>query len=128
VDVGSLADGRDVVWLDARETLSAFMEGPTPNRELFEATVGNVFEKVISDRRYMVVRAYGEMVDLLWNDGNTEGALALEELWNELAAKYSFSLLCGYSMDSSLKEAHTESYKRICGHHERVLPMEMKQA
>src|SRR5256885_1639784 len=51
----------DLVWLDARETLSAFMEGAMPNAELFEATVGHVFEKVIANRRYVTVRAYGEM-------------------------------------------------------------------
>ncbi len=31
-----------------------------------------------------IVRAYGEMVDLLWKDGNVDGAVQLEALWNEL--------------------------------------------
>jgi PAS domain S-box-containing protein len=116
--------GPAIVWLDARETLNAFMEGPTPNRELFEATVGDVFEKIVTGRRYLVIRAYGEMVDLLWKDGNIEGAIALEELWNELAVKYSFSLLCAYSMGNFFKEAHTHSFRQICAHHGRVVPTE----
>src|ERR1043165_4396011 len=105
-DIDDRLHGSDIVWLDARETLAAFMEGPTPNPELFEVTVGNVFEKVMADRSYLVVRAYGEMVDLLWKDGNIEGAIALEELWNGLARKYSFNLLCAYSMGNFFKEAH----------------------
>jgi PAS domain S-box-containing protein len=124
VDVSVLLEGRDAIWLDANETLSAFMEGPMPDRELFYATVGNVFERVIKDRKYVVARAYGEMVDVLFKQGNIEGAIALEELWNELAAKYSFSLLCAYSMGNFFKEAHTHSFRRICGTHRNVLPTE----
>src|SRR3954463_10908386 len=52
VDIDTLLHGRDVVWLDARETLNAFMEGPTPSRELFQATVGAVFEKLMENRKY----------------------------------------------------------------------------
>jgi len=122
LDIDLLMHGRDVVWLDARETLDAFMEGPTPNRALFNATVGSVLDKLMAGRKYVVVRAYGEMVDLLWKDGNIEGAIALEELWNDLAVKYSFSLLCAYAMDSSFKEADTHGFKQICRQHGRVVP------
>lgn len=95
VDVDALHTSQ-IVWLDARETLSAFMEGNRPNAELFHATVGNVFEKMVADRRYVTVRAYGEMVDLLWRDGKQDAAIALEALWNDLAARYAFALLCAY--------------------------------
>ena len=63
-DIEHRLDGNEIVWLDARETLTAFMEGGTPNRDLFEATIGNVLEKLMAKRTYLVVRAYGEMVDL----------------------------------------------------------------
>jgi MEDS: MEthanogen/methylotroph, DcmR Sensory domain len=112
------------VWLDARETLNAFMEGALPNRELFMATVGSVFERLLGRRYYLVVRAYGEMVDLLWKDGNTEGAVELEKLWNELADRYKYSLLCGYAVDNFLHEAGAEGFKRVCNHHTRALPLE----
>ena len=95
VDVDALHSSQ-MVCLDARETLSAFMEGNVPNAELFQATVGNVFERLVDNRRYVTVRAYGEMVDVLWRDGKTDAAIKLEQLWNELARKYSFSLLCAY--------------------------------
>ena len=95
VDVDALHSSQ-MVCLDARETLSAFMEGNRPNAELFQATVGNVFEKLVGDRRYVTVRAYGEMVDLLWRDGKQDAAIELEKLWNGLASKYAFSLLCAY--------------------------------
>jgi hypothetical protein len=123
IEPDDLVEGRDVVWLDARDTLSAFMEGPHPNAELFQATVGSVFEHLMRDRRYVIVRAYGEMVDILWRDGKPEAAIELEQLWNDLAAKYSFSLLCTYAVDSVIK-GDCQGIDLICGKHSRVLPSE----
>lgn len=116
--------GSEAVWLDARDTLSGFMEGGMPNRDLFEATLGAVFDRLLGNHNYLVARAYGEMVDLLWKEGNVEGAIALEEMWNGLAARYSFTLLCAYSMGNFFKEAHTASFQRICAQHAHALPTE----
>ncbi|MFL5529839.1 MAG: MEDS domain-containing protein [Gemmatimonadaceae bacterium] len=124
LDPDKLFSGRLAVWLDARETLASFMEGALPNRDLFLATVGSVFERLLEKRYYLVVRAYGEMVDLLWKDGNIEGAIAVEQLWNELAIHYRYSLLCGYSLDNFLHEAGESKLRRVCGHHSRALPLE----
>jgi len=124
VDADEYYFGSNTIWLDARDTLSAFMEGGMPNAELFEATLGAVFERVLGSHSYLVARAYGEMVDLLWKDGNVEGAIALEEMWNALAARYSFTLLCAYAMGNFYKEAHTASFQRICAQHVHALPTE----
>lgn len=120
-DVEGIEYGREVAFLDARDTLAAFMEGKAPNRELFYATVGNVLERVMRERTYLVARAYGEMVDLLYRDGNVDGALAVEDLWNELAGRYAFSLLCAYSMDGFFTETHAETFRRICDRHTHVI-------
>lgn len=113
VDLDHLLDGRDIVWLDARDTLSAFMESGRPDPALFAATVGRVFEKLLTDRRYLLVRAYGEMVDLLCMDGNVAGALELEELWDALVRKYSFRLLCAYASTTERHDDHVSIYARI---------------
>ena|SRR5687768_11695791 len=120
VDVDG-AGPNDMIWLDAHETLSAFMEGGRPSRELFDATVGNVFEKVTSARRYVTVRAFGEMVDILWRDGKPQAAIELEEIWNALAARYAFALLCAYST-KSLDPTDMAGIERICSVHSQVLP------
>jgi hypothetical protein len=117
-------DSANITWLDARETLAAFMEGSRPSAELFQATIGRVFDQVVANRSYLVVRAYGEMVDLLWSSGNINGAIELEQLWNDIATKYSFNLLCAYSKGASLKNSHNEAFARICSHHGKVLPCE----
>ena len=120
-----LVEGRDVAWLDARQTLEEFMEGDYPNAGLFESTIGAVFDKLTANgRSYVVARAYGEMVDLLWKEGRIEGAIALEHLWNDIAAKYSFALLCGYSMSNFVKETHGIDFARVCAAHRHVTPTE----
>ncbi|TVZ00717.1 sensor histidine kinase [Trebonia kvetii] len=42
------------------------------------------------------IRIYAEMVALLWEAGQVSLAIELEELWNGLAARFPFSLQCGY--------------------------------
>jgi hypothetical protein len=125
LDIDELSWGRLAVWLDARETLASFMEGDLPNRALFLATVGNVFERLLNNRSYLIVRGYGEMVDLLWKDGNEEGANRLEQLWNELADRYSYSLLCGYSVDNFPQNGCADAVRRVCSHHVHALPLEV---
>ena len=117
LDPEELFAGRLAIWLDARETLNSFMDDGMPNRELFIATVGSVFERLLDKRHYLVVRAFGEMVDLLWKDGNVDGAILLERHWNELAMKYKYSLLCGYSIDNFVAEAGVAGFRRVCDHH-----------
>jgi KaiC/GvpD/RAD55 family RecA-like ATPase len=124
VNIDDLVMGRDAVILDAAETLAAFMEGNRPSSELFNATVGNVFEQLMAKRSYAVVRAYGEMVDLLWSDGKAEAAIALERLWNGLAKRYAFKLLCGYSEGSMRSSTPGMDVRHICAEHSRVLPFD----
>jgi hypothetical protein len=127
LDPDELFAGRVAVWLDARETLNLFMEGSRPNRELFMATVGSVFEKLLDKRHYLIVRAFGEMVDLLWKDGNIDGAILLEQYWNELALKYKYSLLCGYSIDNFVAEAGVAGFRRVCEHHGSARLLDLAQ-
>lgn len=127
LDPDTLFAGRVAVWLDAQETLNAFMDGSTPSRELFRATVGSVFEKILDKRHYLMVRAFGEMVDLLWKKGNVEGAIRLEQLWNELAATYKYSLLCGYSIDNFVAETGVAALRRVCEHHTSARMLDIPQ-
>ena len=94
----------DLLMLDAEETLGLFMVNGQPDRDMFEANVGRMIEQALAGRSRVTVRAYGEMVDVLWKRGQSEAAINLEILWNRLAAKYDFALLCGYAMGSFYKQ------------------------
>ena len=103
--------------LDARETLDTFMVGGRPDRAAFREVGGAAIDRVCWFSGESVVRAYGEMVDVLLSSCNCDGAIQLELLWNELAQQYDFSLLCGYAMGPSMKLAGRDE---VCAVHTHV--------
>ena len=109
----------DLVMLDAEEMLGQFMIGDAPDPDLFEQNVGLVVKQVLDGRGRTIVRAYGEMVDVLWKQGRAEAAINLEILWNKLALKHSFALLCGYAMGNFYKQA--KQLEDIRSHHTHVV-------
>lgn len=60
----------------------------------FEAVIGRLLGTAAG--RGGPVRAYGEMVALLWERGACGRALELEGLWNQLGQRIPFGLYCGY--------------------------------
>ena len=119
IDVDQVRRAGELVLLDAEETLGACMIDGAPDGELFASYIGTVLKQLGRIRPRVAVRAYGEMVDVLWKSGQTEAAVKLEVLWNALALQYNFSLLCGYAMGQFYKEP--ESYRRVCELHSDVL-------
>jgi hypothetical protein len=111
IDVVGLKRAGDLVTLDAHATLAMFMVDGLPNARAFRHNLTEVIQQVRRDREHVVVRAYGEMVDLLWKDGLEAAAIRLETLWNQLANSHDFRLLCGYSMGNFYKGAALEEIK-----------------
>src|SRR5262249_31356990 len=67
---------------------------------------------------------FGEMVALLWSEGNMAAALRLEQLWNELARDHAFALRCAYPIADSAGEREHELIRQICAEHNHVLAAE----
>jgi hypothetical protein len=111
LNIDQLKQQGDLLMLDAHETLATFMVNGMPNSDRFEAAMIPIIDKVCRGRT-AVIRAYGEMVDVLWKDGKEAAAVRLEMLWNQLANTRQFSLLCGYSMGSFYKDAAFEDIYR----------------
>jgi len=124
IEMRRARESRHLTMLDARQTMAKFMTGDRPDASRFAEVMGELITHLVRGREGTPVRAYGEMVDLLWQDGNTEGALELERLWNELATRYHFSLLCAYSMSSFYRAGDAESFQRVCAAHTHVVPTE----
>jgi hypothetical protein len=118
VDVERLQSDGDLILLDADAVLTQSMvEGMPDGTRFHDLMIANI-ERACKGREDCVVRAYGEMVDVLWKRGLTAAATRLELLWNQLAQTHQFSLLCGYSMGNFYKDAAQEE---ICRHHTHVL-------
>jgi PAS domain S-box-containing protein len=113
--------GRYVV-LDAADMLGKFMIEGLPDQQQFNETIGGVMAQLSEGGRR--VHAFGEMVALLWADGNSEAAIRLEELWNELGKSHRFALLCAYPIAGFDQQDHSAPFGGICDCHTRVIPAE----
>lgn len=118
VDLQHVQHERRLVLLDAVRTLRRLMIGATPDRATFRTEVGGVLAGAFAASTSGRVRAYGEMVDVLWRDGHREAALAIERLWSELQRERRFALLCAYALDGFRKESDVRS---VCEQHGHVL-------
>jgi len=94
----ALREGR-LVLLDARTTLDRFLVNGEPDHELFRRVVGSVLQDLRTRSISGKIRAFGEMVGLLWVDGQQAAAIRLEQYWNELLVGSTSSLFCAYPID-----------------------------
>lgn len=111
-----------LVMINAEVALSQFMVNGLPDSQKFGETVADALYEMKS--KFPQVKAYGEMVNILWNDGNIYGTIALEKLWNTLLNKKDFTLLCAYSLDSLTEEKGGIGFSEVCQCHSHVIPAE----
>jgi DcmR-like sensory protein/MerR-like DNA binding protein len=122
LDVAAARRRGQLVCLDAGRTLAGFIVRGSPDRKRFREVVGGVIARAAAGRSR--VRAFGEMVALLWAGGRPGAAVRLERLWNELAASHTFVLHCAYPMPAFNARRHGQAFGRICDSHARVIPAE----
>jgi signal transduction histidine kinase len=123
-DVGRAREASQITALDARECIGRYLVEGEARWDLFEREMGGAIARCIGGSRASRVRAYGEMVDLLWREGQPQTALRVEEFWGRLRSRYPFSLLCGYVMGNFFKESDSSSFRQVCDLHQQVLPAE----
>lgn len=116
IDVEAARSGGRYVDLDAEETVSRLMIDGRPDPALFDEIVGGLVRTAALSGG--PVRAYGEMVAVLWNAGLVNAALELESLWNELAREYHFSLFCSYPV---AEEKQAGALHAVCLLHGKVV-------
>jgi PAS domain S-box-containing protein len=111
------------IALDASETLANIMLEGMPDASRFAEIVGGAIARASAS--VMAARpeiaAFGEMVSLLWTEGKIDAAIRLEQLWNELANKHSFSLRCAYPVAKFCGEKNAQPLMRVCAEHSAVV-------
>lgn len=115
---GCSREGR-LVLLDAASTLSACLDAGRVDRQAFHQTIGSVIHDASAGGR--AVDAYGEMVALLWEDGDVAAAIELEHAWNELATEMPFTLLCAYRSESVVGHEVAGALQEVCDLHTSVV-------
>jgi hypothetical protein len=106
------------ITIRADEALARFMVRQWPGDLLFSQLVMELIKRASAGGRR--VRAFGEMVALLWASGNIPATIRLEYLWNNMRKILDFSLLCAYPK-TGFMEKPSQSIAEICSAHARVI-------
>jgi hypothetical protein len=116
--VPSLISGTQYIPLDAEETLAKFMVNDWPDESLFHKVIREVIMKAKGNSRK--VRAFGEMVAILWAKGYVGATVRLEYLWNKFCENEAFCLFCAYP-ESGFTQDAAESVMHICNAHTKMI-------
>ena len=117
---GAIARGQLHIY-EAAETLARLMKGGMPDTDLFRELIGSALTQV--RWKYPKIRAFGEMVDILWQRGHRLAAQHLEDLWNEFIRARGFSLLCAYRMDPLHGRTYGGPIENVCKSHTHLIPI-----
>ncbi len=108
---------------DAHELLAMFMVDGFPDRERFLSVIGNLIARARQSawNSQRGVTVFGEMVAVLWEQGNRIAALQLESLWNDLLYDREFHLHCAYPRNIFRTNAEAAMIRAICDVHSHVV-------
>jgi hypothetical protein len=119
VDLAAAARAGTYRTLDAGDTVRALTTGGQLDRGAFDRVIGSLIADAGQGER--PVRAYGEMVALLWDAGLVNDAVQLEQMWGSLGLTHSFSLFCSYPARSVTGDGHLEAFAEVCRLHGSVV-------
>ena len=106
------------ITIDANEVLSKFLVNDWPDEKLFNELVTQIISRAKKNDRK--VRAFGEMVALLWEQGLNGATVHLENLWHELHRKESFTIYCAYPKSGFTQDVN-HSIDTICKTHSKII-------
>ena len=121
-DIGAAIEQGRYISLDAADTLSTFMLNGLPDPVRFLKLLGSLIATAAEAARGEQARVavFGEIVHLLWAQGNAEAAIQVEKLGNQLAKTYDVDILCGYSLGSVQGGMNRHIFQQICAEHSAV--------
>lgn len=114
-DVAELQRRGQYIAIDANEALAGFMRDGRVDEARFDQTVVAAIEAAQAGGRR--VRAFGEMVAVLWAGGQRDATRRVEQLWNNVCRDRQLSLLCAYPRRQP--EADPDMLE-ICALHSRM--------
>jgi MEDS: MEthanogen/methylotroph, DcmR Sensory domain len=125
ISITGLIDDNRYFPLDAEKLLSEFMVDGWPDEVEFNNTVSTLLKRARGFKNRQI-RAFGEMVAVLWAQGNTGATVNLEHLWNKFVANESFCLFCAYPK-VGITDDIADSIRHICSVHSKMIDGTGKQ-
>ena len=117
-DLNALIRADQYIPIDAEDLLSVFLVDGWIDEQIFNSFITDIVKR--AKQRNGKVRAFGEMVAVLWKQGNRGATVQLENLWNQLHGKDPFTLFCAYPKTGFTQSAD-DSIDLICRQHAKVI-------
>jgi len=108
--------------LDADLTLPKFIRHNHPDGGIFKDIARATIRKAHADGKYPRVRWWGEMVNVLYVQGNGRGSTRLEELFDEVAHEEQIAIFCSFLMDKYDKNIYDGPLGDVCRTHANLIP------
>jgi len=99
VDTMQAVRDQQLALFDADDTLCWFMIDRQPDWDRFDSSVGAALRSMRKQSGIKRIRAFGNMVDLLWQRREFSAAIRLEHFWNRAMQQVPCKLFCAYEVD-----------------------------
>jgi hypothetical protein len=124
VDVKSAQSNGQLTVVDADELLPRFMKDSMPDAPVFLGLAGEVISKARDANRFPKVRWWGEMVNVLWEQGNVAASMNLEDQFDRLAKHHEIAILCSFVMDNFSSDVQSRLLPRLGQNHSHLIPVQ----
>jgi hypothetical protein len=120
VDCAAAAQAGRYIALDVIEMLATFMVDNMPDSARFFKAAADIVEAIRKANGDSRISACGECSPTLWAQGNGEGAVQVELLWDEVARRYDMEIFCAYVFKKAQRE-EIDVYERIRAAHSAIV-------
>jgi hypothetical protein len=124
VDVTAAQERGQLTVVDADELLPRFMKDAMPDAPVFLGLAADVIASARDESRYPKVRWWGEMVNILWEQGNVAASMTLEDQFDRLAKHHEIAIFCSFVMDNFQSGVQSRLLPRLGTNHSHLIPVE----
>lgn len=124
VDVKAAQSRGQLTVVDADELLPRFMRDAMPDAPVFLGLAADVIATARDEAGYPKVRWWGEMVNVLWEQGNVAASMSLEDQFDRLAKHHEIAIFCSFVMDNFNSEVQSRLLPRLGQNHSHLIPVE----
>lgn len=115
----SLADSGQLAVMDSTPLIEQLVSNGETEWARFRGMISPVLSRLRPYGRG--TRIYAEIANVLWQAGETDVAVRLEDFWNALAGAFAFSLFCGFTMDTQCEKAYATPLEELGRTHSDIL-------
>ena len=122
MNLAVLAEREQYVAMDSALALSQVMHGGRPDKEHLAEMIHSLdrLRLAVPNGPSSRLTIYGDMSVSLCRNGNFEGALELERMWNELTCALPFFTVCCYPIECFEHSGARNSLPNLCAEHSAV--------